>query len=86
MSYNGAYVNVFANMQIYLNSKGKLITDIILYPAPLSSADAKVMRYPTYLLEFDASIVDYIQDLFNIHKLTTQSQDQKGERPNTLGI
>lgn len=77
MSYNGAYISRFGQYAGILNSKGKLITDTILYPAPLSSADAKVMRYPTYLLEFDASIVDYIQDLFNIHKLTSKVKIKK---------
>lgn len=77
MSYNGAYISRFGQYAGILNSKGKLITDTILYPTPLSSTDAKVMRYPTYLLEFDASIVDYIQDLFNIHKLTSKVKIKK---------
>lgn len=79
LSYNGAYISRFGQYSGILNSKGKLITDTILYPTPVFSNDPKVMRYPTYMLEFDTSIVDHILDLFNIHKLTSKVKMKKAD-------
>lgn len=79
LSYNGAYISRFGQYTGILNSKGKLITDTILYPTPLSNHDSKMMKYPTYLLEFDDSIVDNILDIFSAHKLTSKVKIKKLE-------
>lgn len=72
LSYNGSYISRFGQYTGMLNSKGKLITDTILYPVPLANLAAKSAKYPEYLLEFDSSIVDHVLRLFDIHKLTSR--------------
>lgn len=77
-SDNGPYVTRFGTYTGLLNSKGKLVSDTIIYPTPLvGSKDAKINKYPTYLLEFDSSIVDQVLTSFNTHKLSSRVKVKK---------
>lgn len=77
LSYNGSYISRFGQYTSILNSKGKLITDTILYPNPVAGLTERSSKYPEYLLEFDDSIVDHVLSLFNIHKLTSKVKVMK---------
>ncbi|QLL33743.1 hypothetical protein HG536_0F00680 [Torulaspora globosa] len=79
LSYNGSYISRFGQYSGILNSKGKLVTDTIVYPVPLTCLTQRSERYPEYLLEFDTSIVDHILNLFQIHKLTSKVRIMKTE-------
>lgn len=76
-SYNGSYLSRFGTYTGFLNSKGKLISDSIIYPTPVflsenSLADKKSTRHPAYLLEFDSSIVNRILGIFETHRLNSK--------------
>ncbi|QLQ78607.1 hypothetical protein HG537_0A08540 [Torulaspora globosa] len=79
LSYNGPYISRFGQYSGILNSKGKLVTDTIVYPVPLASLTPRSEKYPEYLLEFDTSIVDHVLNLFQIHKLTSKVKIMKAE-------
>ena len=71
-SSHGPYISRFAQYTALLNGKGKLITDCILYPYPILSNDENSMKYPSYLLELNASINGRIMDALENHKLTSK--------------
>lgn len=79
LSYNGSYISRFGQYSGILNSKGKLVTDTIVYPVPLTCLTQRSEKYPEYLLEFDTSIVDHVLNLFQIHKLTSKVKIMKAE-------
>lgn len=77
-SDKGPYVSRFGIYTGILNSKGKLISDTIIYPTPLIGSDnPKINKYPTYLLEFDSSIIDHIYSSFTAHRLTSKVKIKK---------
>lgn len=49
----GPYISRFGQYTSFLDGKGKLITDSILYPVPVTVPNLMETRYPKYLLEFD---------------------------------
>ncbi|CCD24339.1 Iba57p NDAI_0D00250 [Naumovozyma dairenensis CBS 421] len=75
--FNGPYVTRFGQYTGLLNGKGKLITDLIVYPTPLLSQDATLMKYPTYLLELNNSIITRIVSTLETHKLTSKIKIEK---------
>ncbi|EDO15672.1 hypothetical protein Kpol_1008p9 [Vanderwaltozyma polyspora DSM 70294] len=79
VSANGPYISRFGVYTGLLNSKGKLITDTIIYPTPLIFDKTPVggKNYPIYLLEFDNSIVDDVLEIFDIHKLNSKIKYKK---------
>ncbi|AQZ17037.1 IBA57 (YJR122W) [Zygosaccharomyces parabailii] len=72
MSFNGSYISRFGTYTGILNSKGRLLTDTILYPSPLCDGSEKRMAWPEYLLEFDKSIGPIIAQLVDMHVLTSK--------------
>lgn len=72
MSFNGSYISRFGTYTGILNSKGRLVTDTILYPSPLCQGSGKRMAWPEYLLEFDSSIAPTISQLVDMHVLTSK--------------
>ncbi|AET41047.1 Iba57p Ecym_7199 [Eremothecium cymbalariae DBVPG len=65
----GPYISRFGTYAAILNSKGKILTDTIIYPIPFSVGDPMERRYPELLLQCDSSFADYLQELFETHKL-----------------
>lgn len=70
--YNGSYISRFGLYTGILNSKGRLLTDTILYPSPLCYGTKKSMAWPEYLLEFDPSIGSSLNNMLNLHILTSK--------------
>lgn len=78
LSYNGSYISRFGMYTGILNSKGKLLSDTIIYPTPLTSGkNSKIMKYPTYLLEFDDATSDSMLNTLMLHKLTSKVKIKK---------
>lgn len=72
MSYNGSYISRFGIYTGILNSKGRLLTDTLLYPSPLCNGSKKTMAWPEYLLEFDPSIGSTLDKMLDLHVLTSK--------------
>lgn len=71
-SHNGPYLSRFGIYSAFLNGKGKLVTDSIIYPSPgvvNDQTEAKIKLYPEYLLEFDKDIIPRMLTSFESHKL-----------------
>lgn len=49
----GPYIGRFGQYTAFLDGKGKLITDALLYPTPLTIENINSTRYPEYLIELD---------------------------------
>lgn len=64
----GEHIIRFGQYTGFLNGKGKLITDSILYCTPIITTRWK-MKYPEYLLEFDKEIMPYMLKVLESHKL-----------------
>lgn len=72
MSYNGSYISRFGTYTGILNSKGRLLSDTILYPSPLCQGTKKHMAWPEYLLEFEPLIGSQMNKLLDLHVLTSK--------------
>ncbi|GAV48652.1 hypothetical protein ZYGR_0N00560 [Zygosaccharomyces rouxii] len=72
MGYNGSYISRFGTYTGILNSKGRLLTDTLLYPSPLCHGTRKSMAWPEYLLEFDPSIGSTLNKMLDLHVLTSK--------------
>lgn len=78
LSYNGSYISRFGMYTAILNSKGKLLSDTIIYPTPLTvGKHSKIMKFPTYLLEFDDATTDNMLNTFMLHRLTSKVKLKK---------
>ncbi|CCK70259.1 Iba57p KNAG_0D05210 [Huiozyma naganishii CBS 8797] len=66
---NGAFISRFGQYTTFLNGKGKLLTDSVLYPIPLTHSDTK---YPEYLLEFDSNIAEQMLERLAAHRLASR--------------
>lgn len=64
---HGEYISRFAQYTGFLNGKGKLVTDSILYCTPI--LNGLNLKYPEFLLEFDSKMVPYMLKDFESHKL-----------------
>ncbi|CAB4255610.1 similar to Saccharomyces cerevisiae YJR122W IBA57 Mitochondrial matrix protein involved in the incorporation of iron-sulfur clusters into mitochondrial aconitase-type proteins [Maudiozyma barnettii] len=56
---HGPYVARFGQYTAFLDGKGKLITDSILYPVPLTLNNVHATKYPEYLIEVDKQNMAY---------------------------
>lgn len=68
----GPYISRFGTYTGILNSKGKLITDSIIYPTPIWLDQIHSKKYPEYLLEFDHSVGERMYHIFDTHRLTSK--------------
>lgn len=68
----GPYISRFGTYTGFLNSKGKLITDTIIYPTPTWLDSVYDKKFPEYLLELDSKIVKHMYDIFETHKLISK--------------
>ncbi|CEP60759.1 Iba57p LALA0_S01e18294g [Lachancea lanzarotensis] len=69
---NGPYISRFAAYTALLNSKGKLMTDAIIYPTPLLIDTVESRKYPEYLIEVDSAIGDQLDHIFESHTLVSK--------------
>ncbi|SCV06210.1 LANO_0H24520g1_1 [Lachancea nothofagi CBS 11611] len=74
---NGPYISRFGTYTGLLNSKGKLITDAIIYPIPMWVASIEERRYPEYLVEVDQNISEQMDRTFNSHTLVSKVKCRK---------
>lgn len=77
---NGPYISRFGQYTAFLNGKGKLVTDSVIYPSPTiinESTPKKFSAYPQYLLEFDKEITGRILRSFESHKLHNRIKFEK---------
>ncbi|CUS24839.1 LAQU0S20e01024g1_1 [Lachancea quebecensis] len=68
----GPFLSRFGTYTGLLNSKGRLLTDAIIYPVPLVVDDALAGKYPEFLVEVDCSISDKINQIFDSHTLVSK--------------
>lgn len=72
----GPYISRFGLYSAFLNGKGKLITDTIVYPTPVSLSEG-IPNYPEYLLELHENVVDKILHVLQTHKLASKIKFEK---------
>ncbi|KOG98702.1 Iba57p [Saccharomyces eubayanus] len=72
----GPYISRFGLYSAFLNGKGKLITDTIVYPTPVSASEG-TPNYPEYLLELHENVVDRILHVLQTHKLASKIKFEK---------
>ena len=65
------FVSRFGQYTGFLNSTGKLITDSIIYPTPVSNigASSSSLKYPEFLVGFDLEVYRRMVDYFRGHIL-----------------
>ncbi|AMD20377.1 HDL367Wp [Eremothecium sinecaudum] len=80
---NGPYISRFGTYSAMLNSKGRLVSDVFLYPWPLTLEHARNTKYPEFLLQCDTSVAEKIESLFQSHILL---QKVKFTRVNDLRV
>lgn len=68
----GPFLSRFGTYTGLLNSKGRLLTDAIIYPVPLLIDSGPARKYPEFLLEVDRSISDKIDKIFDSHTLVSK--------------
>lgn len=66
------HISRFATYTGFLNSKGKLLTDSIIYPYPFILNDIKDHKFPIYLLEFDSNVLSRMQKVLDNHKILSK--------------
>lgn len=64
-SPHGEYISKFGQYTGFLNGKGKLMTDSILY----STQRIERLNYPEFLIEFDKGMIPHMIQDFESHKL-----------------
>lgn len=72
----GPYISRFGLYSAFLNGKGKLITDTIIYPTPVTVSE-QIPNYPEYLLELHENVVDKILHVLQTHKLASKIKFEK---------
>lgn len=80
------YISRFGQYTGLLDGKGKLVTDTIIYPTPISFSDINSTKYPEYLIEFDTKMmIDKMLHSLEAHKLLSKVKIQKigNEKINT---
>ena len=69
----GPYIGRFGQYTAFLDGKGKLITDSILYPTPLTIENVNSTRYPEYLIELDTEgMSDRMLKTLDGHKILSK--------------
>ncbi|KAG0669084.1 ccr4 associated factor [Maudiozyma exigua] len=69
----GPYIGRFGQYTAFLDGKGKLITDLILYPTPLTIDNINLTRYPEYLIELDkGNMSDKMLKTLEGHKILSK--------------
>ncbi|SCV02102.1 LAMI_0G15918g1_1 [Lachancea mirantina] len=66
---DGPYISRFGTYTGFLNSKGKLLTDSIIYPTPVWPEDVYANKFPRFLLELDQSVIPRMSAILETHKL-----------------
>ncbi|CCE63877.1 hypothetical protein TPHA_0G00410 [Tetrapisispora phaffii CBS 4417] len=74
VGYHGPYISRLGQYTSFLNSKGKIVTDLIVYPTPVFTEStitkySKFNRHPAYLLEIDTILVSKVLKMFESHSL-----------------
>ncbi|EHN01610.1 Iba57p [Saccharomyces cerevisiae x Saccharomyces kudriavzevii VIN7] len=72
----GPYISRFGLYSAFLNGKGKLITDTVIYPTPVLLTEG-TPNYPEYILEFHENVVDKILHVLQAHKLASRIKFEK---------
>lgn len=67
-----AHISRFGTYTGLLNSKGKIITDTIIYPTPICLNSIDDRKYPEYLLELDTNIIDNVKYILESHRLSSK--------------
>ncbi|AGO10624.1 AaceriABR170Wp [[Ashbya] aceris (nom. inval.)] len=65
----GPYISRFGTYSAFLNSKGKVLTDTVVYPTPLGLPAPTATKYPEYLLQCDTIFAEPLERLLERHKL-----------------
>lgn len=81
---NGSYITRFGQYTGFLNGKGKLVTDSILYPTPVVLNEPS--KYPEYLLEFDNKMIEKLLGVIQTHKLSSKFKCEKVEKTKTWDV
>ncbi|SMN21015.1 similar to Saccharomyces cerevisiae YJR122W IBA57 Mitochondrial matrix protein involved in the incorporation of iron-sulfur clusters into mitochondrial aconitase-type proteins [Maudiozyma saulgeensis] len=69
----GPYLARFGQYTAFLDGKGKLITDSILYPTPLTLDNINDTKYPEYLIELDkGAMASTMMRTFEGHKILSK--------------
>lgn len=66
---DGPHITRFGQYTGFLNGKGKLVSDSIVYPTPPLNGGKDDGKYPVYLLEFDDAVLDSMVEDIRQHKL-----------------
>lgn len=83
----GEHIIRFGQYTGFLNGKGKLITDSILYCTPIiMTTNGLKMKYPEYLLEFDRAIMSYMIKNLESHKLGSRIKIEQIDNLNCWDI
>ncbi|SCU77501.1 LADA_0A00782g1_1 [Lachancea dasiensis] len=69
---HGPYISRFGTYTTLLNSKGKLMTDAVIYPTPIWMEDTASRKYPEYLVEMDRSLIPQVGQIFQSHTLVSK--------------
>ncbi|SCU85270.1 LAME_0D00738g1_1 [Lachancea meyersii CBS 8951] len=69
---NGPYISRFGTYTGLLNSKGKIMTDAIIYPTPVLIDSVESRKYPEYLVEVNRDISAQINHIFQSHTLVSK--------------
>ncbi|KAL3230841.1 hypothetical protein RNJ44_01290 [Nakaseomyces bracarensis] len=83
---HGPYISRFGLYTAFLNGKGKLVTDSVIYPSPTiidSNTPKKFSNYPQYLLEFDKDIINRMLTSFESHKLHNKIKFEENQNIKT---
>ena len=79
----GPYLSRFGQYTSFLDGKGKLITDSILYPTPLTMDNVNMTKYPKYLYEFDKKgMLERMLQTLQGHKLLSKVKIQAVDNSN----
>lgn len=66
------HISRFGTYTGFLNMKGKLLTDSIIYPYPFTIGSIKDKKFPEYILEFDSHIASRMEKSLINHKLLSK--------------
>ncbi|CDO93745.1 unnamed protein product [Kluyveromyces dobzhanskii CBS 2104] len=71
-NYMEDHISRFGTYTGFLNMKGKLLTDSIIYPFPFVVSNVEDKKFPEYLIEFDTHLIDRMERTFKNHKLLSK--------------
>lgn len=66
------HISRFGTYTGFLNMKGKLLTDSIIYPYPFTLKSIQDKKFPEYLMEFDSHIAQKMERTLDNHKLLSK--------------